>query len=103
VRCLRLHPRPQNPPRCQVSGAVDTAAALAWLAEIQKQRTADLATVGQTHRATYGGTPGTVRILAPLYTGGPVRHWFTHDIDPGFGPMAYEAGAGIVLLEQIAP
>jgi hypothetical protein len=58
---------------------------------------------GQRWSALYGGTPGTVDVLPAVWAGGPVRHWFTHDRDPGIGPMAYEAGAGIVLLELLRP
>lgn len=58
-------------------------------------------TPGELWRVDYCGTAGTVRILPARYAGGPVRCWFTHDVDPGCGPMAYEAGAGIVLLELV--
>lgn len=54
-------------------------------------------------RCTYGGEPGTVRTLPPQYPSGPVRLWFTYDRDPGFGPMSFYPGAGVVLVERIAP
>lgn len=53
---------------------------------------------GQTWRCTYGTATGVVHTSAPAYSGGPVRLYFVHDVDPGFGPMAFVPGSGIVLV-----
>jgi hypothetical protein len=41
-------------------------------------------------RTRIGGAIGTVRVMPPRSPGLSLRFWFSHDVDPGFGPMAYE-------------